>query len=246
MPTSTIFKSNPDFQAAFDRRGENGICLVEEAGKEEVLGCGLDRLNTRRRPMSTFKIINTLIALDSGVTGLSEEIEWDGGPAWSENLKTKLNLATALAGSALWYFQILARRIGIDRYKRYLTQSSYGNARCDSAIDQFWLDGSLLVSPAEQLEFLRRFSDEQLPFSREFMSAVREMLVLDRGSTGVLRGKTGYADSLGEHFGWFVGYLDTPARQFRVVTLLEMSNVSQLSDRRAIAEECLEVAKLNL
>jgi beta-lactamase class D len=122
--------------------------------------------------MSTFKIINSIIALDSGVTDFSEEIDWDGGPAWSDELKTRLNLKKALSGSALWYFQILARRIGLNRYRRYLRKCGYGNAECGSNVDNFWLNGSLLISPVEQLEFISRFADEQLPFSGSIISAV--------------------------------------------------------------------------
>jgi beta-lactamase class D len=189
--------------------------------------------------MSTFKIINSLIALDSGVTDLSEEIDWDGGPAWSAELTTRLNLKRALSGSALWYFQILARRIGLERYRRYLKQCGYGNAQCGGRVDNFWLDGSLLISPVEQLEFISRFANSELPFSRAVISAVQEMLVLDESASGVFRGKTGYADSNGEHFGWFVGYLESSEQRFSVVTLLDMSDVSQLPERRKISEECL-------
>jgi beta-lactamase class D len=191
--------------------------------------------------MSTFKIINSRIALDSGVTDLSEEIDWDGGPAWSDELKTRLNLKKALSGSALWYFQILARRIGLNRYRRYLSQCKYGNAQCGGMVDNFWLNGSLLISPVEQLEFIAKFAAGQLPFSGPIISAVQEMLVLGRSTDGVLRGKTGYADSNGEHFGWFVGCLDSTEQSLKVVTVLEMSDVSQLPERREISEECLRL-----
>jgi len=191
--------------------------------------------------MSTFKIINSIIALDSGVTDVSEEIDWDGGPAWSDELKTRLDLKKALSGSALWYFQILARRIGLNRYRRYLSQCGYGNAQCGSNVDNFWLNGSLLISPVEQLDFISKFAEGQLPFSGPIISAVQEMLVLGRSTDGVLRGKTGYADSNGEHFGWFVGYLDSAEQSLRCVTFLEMSDVCQLTERREISEECLRL-----
>jgi beta-lactamase class D len=191
--------------------------------------------------MSTFKIINSLIALDSGVTDVSEEIDWDGGPAWSDELKTRLNLKKALSGSALWYFQILARRIGRNRYRNYLSQCGYGNVQCGSKVDNFWLNGSLMISPVEQLEFISRFAEGQLPFSGSIISAVREMLVLGRSTADVLTGKTGYADSNDEHFGWFVGCLDSTEQSLKVVTLLEMSDGSQLPERREISEECLRL-----
>jgi len=182
-----------------------------------------------------------MIALDSGVSDLSEEIDWDGGPAWTDELKTRMNLKKALSGSALWYFQILARRIGLSRYQRYLRQCGYGNTECGGDVANFWLNGSLLISPLEQLEFISKFAEGRLPFSSSVIAAVQEILVLEKNADGALRGKTGYADSYGEHFGWFVGYLDAAGRILKVVTLLDMSNVRQLPERREISEECLRL-----
>jgi beta-lactamase class D len=67
------------------------------------------------------------------------------------------------------------------------------------------------------------------------------MLVLGHCAEGVLTGKTGYADSNGEHFGWFVGCLDSTEQSLKVVTLLEISDVSELPERREISEECLRL-----
>lgn len=239
--TTRPIRSNQLFQDVLNRHGRAGCCLVQGSQKDAVLGCGINRAIKRVRPMSTFKIINSMIALESGVTDLSEEIDWDGGPTWSDELKTRMNLKNALSGSALWYFQILARRIGLDRYRGYLTECGYGNAHCGGTVDNFWLNGSLLISPVEQLEFISKFAAGQLPFSGRIISAVQEMLVLRQSGEGVLTGKTGYAASNGEHFGWFVGYLDSAEQSLKVVTLLEMSDVSQLPERREISEECLRL-----
>lgn len=153
--TTRPIRFSQHFQDVFGRRGRVGCCLIQDSKRDVVLGCGIDRATARVRPMSTFKIINSMIALDSGVTDVSEEIDWDGGPAWSDELKTRLNLKKALSGSALWYFQILARRIGLNRYRHYLRQCGYGNAQCGSKVDNFWLNGSLLISPVEQFNLYR-------------------------------------------------------------------------------------------
>jgi beta-lactamase class D len=240
MPPTAI-QFQPQFQSMFDRRGRSGCCLVHTAGHDVTFGCGLDRAHVRMRPMSTFKVINSLIALETGVIDTTEELDWDGGPAWSDDLRTRMNLSRALSGSALWFFQILARRIGVDRYRRYLTQCGYGNAECGGAIDSFWLNGSLLVSPLEQLGFVSKFADNELPFAKSVLSTVQQMVVLESPAEGVLCGKTGYADSNKEHFGWFIGYLSAAGQSVRVVTLLEMSDASQLGERRKIAEECLRL-----
>lgn len=169
LPTAIQFK--PQFQSIFDRRGRSGCCLIHTAGHEATFGCGLDRAHVRMRPMSTFKVLNSLIALETGVIDITEELDWDGGPAWRDDLKTPMNLSKALSSSALWFFQILARRIGVDRYRRYLTQCGYGNAECGAAIDSFWLNGSLLVSPLEQLAFVSKFADSELPFAKSALGS---------------------------------------------------------------------------
>ena len=107
--TNLPIRFDQHFQDFFSRRGRSGCCLIQGAKQDEILGCGIDRATTRARPMPTFKIINSMIALDCGVTDLSEEIDWDGGPAWSDELKTRINLKKALSGSALWYFSRDAR-----------------------------------------------------------------------------------------------------------------------------------------
>jgi beta-lactamase class D len=240
MPNPEI-QFQQQFQSVFDRRGRAGCCLIQAADDAVIVGCGIDRAAVRKRPMSTFKVLNALIALETGVIDTTEQIDWDGGPAWSDTLKTRMNLSAALAGSAVWFFQILARRIGKDRYRHYLTQCRYGNAECDGAVDSFWLNGTLLISPLEQLSFISRFAQGELPFSDSVVSAVQDMLVVGRGEAGVLRGKTGYADSNREHFGWFVGYLNFAGRCVRGVTLLEMSDACQLGERQEITEECLRL-----
>lgn len=231
----------PLLQNVFDNRGRVGCCLIHAVGDYRIRGCGVEWADIRLRPMSTFKVLNSLIALETGVIDPLEGIDWDGGPAWSDALKTRMTLDKALSGSALWFFQILARRIGVTKYRRYLAECSYGNAECCGDIDSFWLNGSLLISPREQLEFVSRFSDGDLPFSEAVISAVQEMLIVESAAEGVLRGKTGYANSNGEHFGWFIGYQTFTGHAFRVVTLLEMSDESQLGERREIAEECIRL-----
>jgi beta-lactamase class D len=192
------------------------------------------------RPMSTFKVINSLIALETGVIDTTEELDWDDGPASRDDLKTPMNLSKALSSSAILFFQILARIIGVYRYRRYLSQCGYDNSECGGAIDSFCLNGSLL----EQLGFVSKFADSELPFAKLVLSAVQQILVLEGPTEGVLRGKTGYADSNNEHLGWFIGYLSAVDESLRVVTLLNMSDASQLAERREIAEECLRLGAI--
>jgi beta-lactamase class D len=86
-----------------------------------------------------------------------------------------------------------------------------------------------------------KFADSELPFAKSVLSAVQQMMALESPAERVLRGKTGYAASNNEHFSWFIGYLSAVGESVRVVTLLDMSDASQLAERREIAEECLRL-----
>ena len=57
----------------------------------------------------------------------------------------------------------------------------YGNADPSSGLTTFWLGGSLRISPIEQLTFLRRLYDEELPVPARVMGAVKHILIQPNG-----------------------------------------------------------------
>jgi beta-lactamase class D len=166
----------------------------------------------RRRltPASTFKILNSLIGLESGI--IRDEhfvIRWDSIQRDVESWNRDHDLASAIANSVVWYYQELARRVGTMRMSAYVDSTGYGNNDASGPIDRFWLGSTLLVSAEEQVGFLRKLYEGNLPFSPRSMAIVKEILVLERTGTYVLRGKTGFSeDRSGVAVGWFVGYLE--------------------------------------
>jgi len=165
----------------------------------------------RLTPASTFKIPNSLIGLETGV--IRDEhfvIPWDSTvygdfPAWNRDH----DLASAIANSVVWYYQELARRVGRKRMTALVNSTGYGNNDVSGPIDRFWLGSTLLISPEEQIGFLRRLYDGSLPFSPRSMEIVKRIIILEDNGTHVLRGKTGFADDRsGVTVGWFVGYVE--------------------------------------
>ena len=141
-----------------------------------------DICTTRLPPASTFKIPHALAALDSGVIkGTDEVIAYDGAPRDYEAWRRDHTLASAMRFSVLWYFQEIARRLGMGREEFYLRRLRYGNADPSSGLTTFWLGGSLRISPEEQLTFVRRLYYAELPVRESAMRMVREILVQPPG-----------------------------------------------------------------
>ncbi|MEN8373964.1 MAG: class D beta-lactamase [Gemmatimonadota bacterium] len=198
-----------NLRAIFEDEGAEGVIVVHDLRSGATLRSDSVRAGRRAIPASTFKILNALIALETGViSGSADTIPWDGvdrgAPAWNRDH----DLASAFRASAVWYYQELARRVGLERMEAWLRRIGYGNSDVGGVVDGFWLDGPLAVSPDEQIGFLRRLQSGQLPFSTRSMEVVREIMVLERGADWTLRGKTGWSrQGLTEGL-WFVGWVE--------------------------------------
>ena len=131
-------------------------------------------------PSSTFKIPNSLIALETGVaSGPDFLLKWDGvkrdRPEWNQDH----TLRSAIAVSAVWYYQELARRIGMEGMQHYVNAFDYGNRDLSSGIDRFWLGNSLKISAEQQIRFLERLQVGKLPVSGQAQRVVRDITTLE-------------------------------------------------------------------
>lgn len=126
------------------------------------------RNTTAFHPTSTFKILNALISLKTGV--IHDDVAvltWDGItrdiPAWNRDT----NLRQAFKDSTVWFYQVLARGNGHQRMQKFVAAAGYGNRQIGvpDRIDRFWLEGLLQIMPRQQIEFLQRLEQNNLPFS---------------------------------------------------------------------------------
>src|ERR1051326_4444624 len=78
-------------------------------------------------PASTFKIVNSLIGLQTGkITSDSMIIKWDGIERPVKEWNRDLTMYEAFRLSAVPYYQEVARRIGKDTMQLWLDSLSYG------------------------------------------------------------------------------------------------------------------------
>lgn len=191
--------------------------VVLNARSGEIVRHNASRASRRFVPASTFKIPNSLIALETGVaSGPDHLIMWDSvrpddGGFWASSWSSDHTLRSAMRNSVYWYYQKLARQIGADRMQAYLDQFDYGNRDMGGGLDRFWLGGDLRISAEEQVRFLRRMYDSDLGISAESTLVVKDILVLEADGAYRLSGKTGTATlSSGRTLAWLVGYVEKP------------------------------------
>ncbi len=153
--------------------------------------------------------------------------------------------------SVVWYFQRIAERLGIERERTYVKAFQYGNQDVSGPLTSFWLGNSLQISPDEQLAFLRRFFDGQLPVSEEAARTVRQILVQPTGrivnATGehplgkawpagtTLYAKTGSGADQGRPVVWLVGRVVRGDRAWTFVSCVIGSDESMAAVELAAA-----------
>jgi len=173
-------------------------------------------------PASTFKILNSLIGLQTGViTNDSMIIPWDGvirvfsGGDTATNWNRDLNMYDAFRVSSVPYYQEVARRIGKDRMEYWMDTVNYGAGskdtafRITTAIDTFWLDNSLKITPDEQLGLVKLLYFDQLPFFKTHQETVKRAMLTESTTAYQLGYKTGWAKKEnGNQLAWIVGWVE--------------------------------------
>ena len=219
----------------FDPYRVNGFLAIEDPARESILVSDSTVYKLAISPASTFKICNSLIALETGV--IQDEnslLAWDSVTRQNPDWNHDQTLKEAFQHSTVWYYQELARRIGETRMKQWIDTLHYGNANITGGIDQFWLSGGLRISPQQQIRFLKNLHDEKLPFSKRSMDIVKKMMICRDTNSIVYRGKTGWGSQDKMDIGWFVGYAESPDRVVYFANLVRMADTSsntQLFDR---------------
>ncbi|MBW8903885.1 MAG: class D beta-lactamase, partial [Bradyrhizobium sp.] len=152
----------------FTDAGTAGTFVGYRVEEYLVIASDRDRSGQPKLPASTFKIPNSLIALETGVVGDPDVdlFKWDGVKRGIESWNRDHTMRSAIAASAVPVYQEIARRIGAQRMQKYLDLFEYGNRDIGGGIDQFWLTGNLRIDPVQQIDFVDRLRRGVLPVSK--------------------------------------------------------------------------------
>ncbi len=223
-------KIDKDLQHFFDDKSVVGTFGIYDNGTGQFTIHNMARFkDSAYLPASTFKIVNSLIGIETGrIVNEKMIIKWDGvvrpfpngdsSKTWNKDL----TMEEAFKRSALPYYQEVARRIGKDTMQFWLDSLKYGNKKIVSPIDQFWLDNTLKITADEEMGFVKKLYFNQLPFQKRTQEIVKKIMVQEENTNYKLAYKTGTGTlANGTILCWIVGWIEENRHPYFFVMNME-------------------------
>ena len=226
----------------FSRAKINGTMVISSLdGKKEYVH-NPELAKERRLPASTFKIPNSLMALElKAVKSVDEVFKWDGRKRFMPEWNKDQTLRTAMPASCVWVYQEIAKRVGNRRYLEELAKLKYGNRKTGPEVTTFWLSGDIAISAREQVDFLKRLFRNQLPYGRRVQALVKDLLVVERAPQYTIRAKTGWAMRPDKQHGWYVGWVEKAGETWFFATMIDIREKGDGPMRKTLTMEGLRL-----
>ena len=225
-----------EYKKYFDSCGVDGSVVIYDLSKNEWIVSDTTEITKETLPASTFKIINLLIALETKTIKDEHEIvKWVGSTdttkyGYRPEIYHDMSVKEAFEVSAGWVFVELAKKIGKENYKKYLTLCQYGNNNLSQVDADFWNFGEFAISPLNQVEFLVKLYGERLPFSKRNVGIVKNVMINEQTDHYTLRAKTGWTRDKNINTGWWVGYVENKNDVYFFATRLLQNRKFNRSD----------------
>jgi len=211
------------FQSILDTAKVTGSVLVYDPQLKTLYSNDFERCEKGFLPASTFKIVNSIISLETGVVENDSTIFiWNSQKRNLAIWEKDLSFKEAFQLSCVPCYQDIAKIIGAKRMNEYLKKLNYGHMIVDSTtIDNFWLEGESKITIYEQIDFLKRYYFSELPISKRTENILRRLMLIEENKNYKFSGKTGWAIRNGNNIGWFVGFLEVNSKVYFIVTNID-------------------------
>ena len=232
-----LFANDVELENLFKKYQVEGTLVLESLNTKKVDIYNEKRANTSFSPASTFKIPNTLIALNEGVVNKDSIIVWDKKVREFDAWNKDQTLQSAFKSSCVWCYKEFASKIGVEKYKKYLKELNYGNKTIGKDVTDFWLDVSLKITAFEEIRFLKQLQANNLSFKQEDINLLKELMIDEKSENYVVRAKTGWEGK----YGWYVGYVETKNDVWFFALNIDTKTKEDLAKRKALTLEALKI-----
>jgi len=197
---------------------EENFFLIDINDGKDLLQIG-PQIDRRVSPCSTFKIALSLIGFDSEILKNENSPTWnfqEGYDDYLESWKEPQTPQSWLKHSCVWYSKVMVSHLGSEIVQKYLDAFEYGNRNISGGLTNAWLSSSLKISPREQVSFIQRMLQKDLPVSNYSVDMTKSLLLLEVLPNGwKLFGKTGLGHiKQNLEIGWFIGWIERDGQCF--------------------------------
>ena len=171
------------FNKYFDACNSSGCVVIFNNNQKQWITNDSVLMKSEKLPASSFKIMNLLIALETGVIrdeneifiyrGETDTAKYGFRPETYRNMTVK----EAFEISTVWVFADVAEKVGRENYSHYFNLCSYGNNNLTEPGTDFWNFGPFGISPLNQVQFIRSLHTGNLPFSTRNMEKVKQIKI---------------------------------------------------------------------
>ena len=218
---------------------------------------------SRHSPCSTFKIALSLMGYNEGLLLDETNPQWPFKEGYLDSItswKQPHNPTSWIKNSCVWYSQVLTPKIGLKKFKEYVSKFNYGNqdisgdTGLNNGLTNAWLSSSLQISPQEKINFLQKLIDNELPVSQKSMEMTKKILFVENWTNGwKFYGKTGSGFLLNNDgsrnkekpIGWFVGWVQNGNKTIVFTHYIEGKNGEEYKDFSS-GKKAKEIAKEKL
>lgn len=242
LSTGSLCAEEAQLAKLFIERNVKGTIIISSLDGKSEYCYNKERSGNRYLPASTFKIPNTLIALEErAIISEKEIIKWDGKKREWSSWNRDQSLESAFPISCVWFYQELARRVGDSRYLFHLDKMQYGNQKTGPDVTTFWLEGDIRISAREQIDFLKKLYKGQLPYKKEHLKILKRIMVVDETPKYIIRAKTGWVMRTEHQIGWYVGYVEKSGQVWFFAANIDIEKKSDSAFRKEITMKALDV-----
>jgi len=230
--SQTIIEKN--FKAQFDKYGVEGCFVLFSQSDDITIRYNSAQCDSGYIPASTFKIPNSVIALEESVVKDTNQVfNWNGYNWPNEVWNRNHTLKSAMKYSCIWVYFEIAEKIGIEKYYDYVKLFDYGNKNLTGPPTRFWLAGEFRISANQQIEFLRKFYNYQLQVSKRSIDIVKDLIIIDHTDYYTLSGKTGGGMiNNTDYIMWLVGYVEKDSQVYFYALNFKTQDFEKLSQER--------------
>jgi len=183
----------------------------------------MEQATLRTAPDSTYKIYDALFGLEEVVIAPNDSfMAWNETDYPFEAWNADQDLYSAMQSSVNWYFEEIDKQLGSSTIQNFIRKIGYGNENVSPDLSSYWMQGTLKISPVEQVQLLTALHNNNFDFAPENVKAVKNAICLFSSEGKNLYGKTGTGRVDGQDVnGWFVGYIETTSNTYFFATNIQ-------------------------